>query len=135
MDKGGWEDLQAVINQIPQDSQKLNLFNVKRRVGELAESACLAGSTARMDKLYEVIYRGESLMNIHVGIGSLTGHIETDDSRFLQARAVRREPDDPAHTIRMAAVLVGTLVHDVAGHFGISANAVADLTNQIGGAT
>jgi predicted Zn-dependent protease with MMP-like domain len=132
MGNGGWEDLQSVMDEIPQKSEKLNLFNVMSRVGELAEAADVSGSQERMAQLYEVIYRGESLMNVHVGIGSLTGHIE-DGPSFLSARAIRREPDDPAHTIRMAAVLVGNLAHDVARHFGISTDKIARLTNQIGG--
>ena len=133
MGNGGWGDLESAMDAIPQKSQKLNLFDVKSRVGELAEAAGASGSKERMAQLYEVIYRGESLLNVHVGIGSLTGHIEDKNPRFLSARAIRREPDDPAHTIRIAAVLVGYLAHDVARHFGISTDKIARLTNQIGG--
>ena len=133
MSGGGWKDMTSILEAIPQNAQGLNLHDVMLRVGKCSEDWGDTGAVERMKKLYEVIYRGESLMNVHVGIGSLTGHIDESNPSYLMVREIRREPDDPAHTIRMASVLVGTLAHDVALQFGINGVELARLTNQLGG--
>jgi hypothetical protein len=107
----GWDDL-------PVTSKLLKWKELSDRLNQLLEQS--GNTTATAERLYEVLYRIESLMSIHGGLGTFSGHVVGGDGVTLSIREVRQEVEDGEMRIRAAASLVGTLARGVADSFGLS---------------
>jgi hypothetical protein len=73
-----------------------------------------------VDRLYEVLYRIESLTSVHGGLGVITGHVEGAGTATLSILELRREPSASELRIRMGASLLEILAQAVAIEFGLS---------------
>ena len=123
LDPSRWGDIQSIIDQMVMGPQSLSWEGDSDRVGDLLYELGHEGARSTADALYDVIYRGESFMSVHGGIGSLVGHFDMPADGATPGSIgileVRREPDDGGIRIRMAAPLLETLARGVAGEFGL----------------
>lgn len=120
LDETKWGDIGAVIEQMEIEEPKALAWDqVAIRVGKLLDESGDIGARTTAEGLYEVIYRGESMMSVHGGLGTLNGHIETG-AESLSLRETRLEPDDGGLRIRLGAPLLEALARAVAGEFGLS---------------
>lgn len=69
---------------------------------------------------YDLLYRGESLLSTHAGLGSLLGYLAVVDDR-LEVKQKRYQPDDGTGNFLTAGVFLGTLASHVLPRFGVSA--------------
>lgn len=109
----------------------LNWFALAARVGKLAEAAGEAGGLNSFTRTYEVLYRGESLMSVHGGLGTLQRYLDIDASTTSSARKTGREPDGGAQRIITGAALVGVLATYVAREFGLGTTELDSLRSEI----
>jgi hypothetical protein len=123
LDPSKWGDQQAVIDKMFFGPKGLSWEGVSRRVGELLAELGHEGARETAYSLYETLYRGESMMSVHGGVGTLIGHFDmpADTSTpTIGILEVRREPEEGGSArIRMAASLEGYLAVGVAGEFGL----------------
>ncbi len=139
LDPDAWGNVQQIIDQMVMGPQSLSWEAVSGRVGDLLTELGHDGARATADKLYEVLYRGESMMSVHGGVGSLIGHFDMPDGGSTPASIgileIRREPDDGDFRIRMAAALLETLARGVAGEFGLQRTEIDRLGAIVNGST
>ena len=76
LDPTRWGDQQAIIDQMVVGPQSLSWETVSQRVGALLIELGHDKARATADALYESLYRGESMMSVHAGLGSLVGHLD-----------------------------------------------------------
>jgi hypothetical protein len=124
LDPTRWGDQQTIIDQMFMGPQALPWEAVSRRVGELLAERGHAEAKSTAEAMYEVLYRGESMMSVHGGVGSLIGHfdmpVSTSPPPSIGILEVRREPDEAtAARIRWAASLECYLARAVAEEFGL----------------
>jgi hypothetical protein len=116
MDKNGWSNLTEAIGAFKTDAGTMNWSEVANRVDELlVDSGEDVLVTSRL--IYDSLYRGESLFNIHGGLGVLQGHVQVGND--VTVTVERR--DGPAYQgaqVKPAASLVGLLSIMVAGRIG-----------------
>lgn len=84
---------------------------------------------------YEVLYRGESTLNIHAGVHSIAGHLVAGPE-YVGVNSVRYSPDEGVGSVLLAASFVGILAKDVFSEFGLgiaSLDAIGDrITKDLG---
>jgi len=109
---------------------RLNIEQLARRVGELLQAEGGASSPETGQMIYDILYRGESLVGIHAGIGSVVGHLEDHGNRLGVAR-VRQNADDGTGELVLSAVNVIMLAYHVFKTFGIGTARLEAVWNQL----
>ena len=136
LDPTRWGDQQAIIDQMMVGPQSLNWESVSQRVGALLIELGHDTARATADALYDGLYRGESMMSVHAGLGSLVGHLDMPSTDSLPDSIgileVRRELDDAGDVrIRMAGALQETLPRGIAFEFDLQRTEIDRLGSLI----
>jgi hypothetical protein len=119
LDEARWGDFDHAFWESHVDPKGMSWEHVSNRVGTLLAESGNVGAKQTADGLYEVIYRGESMMSVHGGVASLIGHIAGAGTASMSLAAVRLEPDDGGLRIRMGGPLLETLARSIAYEFGL----------------
>ena len=87
-----------------------------------------------VDDAVEVgLFRGESLLGTHGGMGSLIGHLERSDDGRLDVTTRRSQPERAGVAGYLAAAaLVSVLAAQVFEEFGVSIVEVVQIAHRIG---
>jgi hypothetical protein len=97
------------------------------------EIDALASPTGESDtavRMYEVLYRGESMMSTHGGLATLDAYSDTFGKGSLKVNAEPRTPDDGTIEIVVAGSMLVTLAREVAVSFGLSTYEIDKLGND-----
>jgi hypothetical protein len=127
LDESRWGDTERVRRETQVEPQAMSWEQVSQRVGRLLDEQGNVGARQTAEGLYEVIYRGESMMSVHGGVGSLIGHIGGAGGPSMSVLEARLELDDGGLRIRMGAPLVETLARSVAFEFGLDRSEIDRL--------
>ncbi len=130
MGNAGWEDLGEFAAAFDVDSRQINWATLAGRIGELFEEWGHEGAANRGKDLYDMIYRSQSLLSVHAGVGSFAGHVEVHE-KFSSISEVRTEPGLPMMPVLMAASLVCWLGVRVSEEFGIGTARLESLLSDI----
>jgi hypothetical protein len=129
---GSWGDMSYVIDKMPFSGKKsqMNWKELANRVDELYsefrdEPVDVASS------LYETLYRGESMMSVHGGLGTISGHMLGRPPGPLIVSEVGVDLDDGESRILTIGSLHDTLARTIAGTFGLSRTEIDRLGAQM----
>jgi hypothetical protein len=131
-----WEGLAKSVEEWkaigpPVNPKSINWADLRDCVGALLVEHGEEGARNTSERLYEVLYRSESAMSVHAGIGTLIGHMDPGETGVLGLLEVRKEPEDGEVRIRSAASLVGTLAHFVARTFGFGTARIEKVAAEL----
>jgi hypothetical protein len=129
-----WGDVASSWDHIEvgMKSTSINWNNLSKRVGELLRESGETGADNTSKRLYEVLFRSESALSVHGGLGVFIGHVTGAGSPSLGIEEIREEPEeDGSMRIRLAAALVESLARAIARKFGLSTYQIDQLGRRL----
>jgi hypothetical protein len=116
----------------PDPERRLNYEQIAARVGKLLEAA--SDPTAmgkRATELYDTVYRGESLMSSHAGLGSFSPYVDWHAEPWRIVDRPQRRPksaDDPSV---IGVLLTAHLAGYVFREFGLRPDSAYEVFRQV----
>jgi hypothetical protein len=111
---------------------RLKYENIAGRVGELLQRAGdPRGGKGRAMERYDIVYRVESQLSAHAGLGSMGQYVDwKGDPTALRARPAER-PDEVEDRVVLAALMTAHLASRVFGTFGLRTEVIELLYERI----
>jgi hypothetical protein len=81
-------------------------------------------------QMYDLLYRRQSHVDVHAGIGSLMGYVITETGRFSTREITNQRMIDPM-SVLMAGACVAWLAERVCDEFGIGTHRIVSLQVEI----
>jgi hypothetical protein len=127
-----WGDLSSAIGKmsVSGKTSPMNWKDLADRVDELYS----VSSPENVDvarRLYEALYRGESMMSVHGGLGTIAGHMRGRPPGPLTVEEIGLEPDDGESRVLTVGSLHDTLARTIAGLFGLSTTEIDRFGEQM----
>ncbi len=129
MADNGWSNLTEVIEAIETESGTPNWKAIAARLEVLFAESSEAGLVTPM-AVYNSIYRGESLLDIHGGIGVLQGHVDERDNATFTIERRTGPAYDTSHT-KPAAALIGLFAIMVTSRIAFGQDELLRLHHQV----
>lgn len=129
MADNGWSNLTEVIKSIETEGGTPNWREIASRLDTLFAESEEAGLVTPM-AVYNSIYRGESLLDVHGGLGVLQGHVDVRGATTFTIERRTGPAYDSSHT-KPAAALIGLFSVMVASRIGFGQDELLRLHHQV----
>jgi hypothetical protein len=126
MGRAGWDSFGDLANDLDFDAKAIHWANVAVQIDKLFSEAGAKDSSDQAKRMYDLIYRSQSNLGIHAGIGSLMGHIVVGETHFSTSE-IRTEPESLPFTLLMAAAITTWLAEQTCELFGIGTSAYSGI--------
>jgi hypothetical protein len=115
-----WRALGMSIPEASADDAPHKWTKISKRVSELFAAEGDARLAERALRLYAVLYREQSLMDVHGGYATLIAHVRPQSDGRLSVADAPERTDVPENNVIMAGGLVADMAAALARRFGVN---------------
>lgn len=122
-------EAKQLLRKWPGPKTRLNIEQIATKVSKILKGKGEHHHQLIID-FYNVLYRGESTLNIHAGVHSIAGHL-IEEKEYVAVNPVRYSPDEGVGSLLLAATFTGILAKDVFSAFGLKFTELDSIANEI----